>query len=180
MQRLPAAVRDGYTGAFTDALSTVFLVGAAIVVVAFLLSWLIEERPLRQTVETAGVGEAFASPTSGDSLRELTRELSRLVGRERTRRSSSAPSTPPDVDLPVGAAWLLVQGEEGSRSGDREAIAARIARSTPRGCGRSSTCSRGAASSTATRLTAAGDATAERLLDARRECLDRAGRRLEP
>ena len=31
-------------------------------------SWLIEERPLRQTVETAGVGEAFASPTSGDSL----------------------------------------------------------------------------------------------------------------
>ena len=30
--------------------------------VAFVLSWLIEERPLRQTVETAGVGEAFASP----------------------------------------------------------------------------------------------------------------------
>ena len=58
----PAALRDGYTGAFTDALSTVFLVAAAIVLVAFLLSWLIEERPLRQTVETAGVGEAFASP----------------------------------------------------------------------------------------------------------------------
>ena len=32
--------------------------------VAFLLSWLLEERPLRQTVETAGVGEAFASPTT--------------------------------------------------------------------------------------------------------------------
>ena len=69
VERLPAALRDAYTSAFTDSLSTVFLVAAATVLVAFLLSWLIEERPLRQTVETAGVGEAFASPTSGDSLK---------------------------------------------------------------------------------------------------------------
>ena len=41
-----------------------FLVAAAIVTVAFLLSWMIEERPLRQTVDTAGVGEAFAPPTA--------------------------------------------------------------------------------------------------------------------
>ena len=64
IQRLPAAIRDAYIAAFTDALSTVFLVAAAIVAVAFLLSWLIEERPLRQTVETAGVGEAFAAPST--------------------------------------------------------------------------------------------------------------------
>src|SRR4051812_22259293 len=84
IQRLPAAIRDNYTGAFSDALSTVFLVAAAILTVAFLLSWLIEERPLRQSVDTGGVGEAFAAPSSGDSLRELTRELAHLVGRERT------------------------------------------------------------------------------------------------
>src|SRR4051812_20733986 len=77
IQQLPAAVRSGYTGAFTHALSTVFLVGAGVAAVAFLLSWLVEERPLRQTVGTAGVGEAFAKPTSGDSLKELTSELSR-------------------------------------------------------------------------------------------------------
>ena len=99
--------------AFTDSLSTVFLVAAAIVLVAFLLSWLIEERPLRQTVETAGVGEAFASPTSGDSLKELTRELGRLVGRERTRAFIERTVDAADVDLPPGEAWLLVQGEEG-------------------------------------------------------------------
>ena len=81
IQKLPAAIRDTYTGAFSDALSTVFLVGAVILAVAFVLSWLVEERPLRQSVEGAGVGEAFATPSSGDSLRELTRELSRLVGR---------------------------------------------------------------------------------------------------
>ncbi len=109
LQRLPAAARDAYTGAFTDALSTVFLVGAGFVVLAFLLAWLIEERPLRQTVETGGVGEAFASPTSGDSLRELAR----LVGRKRTTAFIEGTVEAADVGLPVGAAWLLMQGARG-------------------------------------------------------------------
>ena len=118
LQRLPAAARDAYTGAFTDALSTVFLVGACFVVLAFLLAWLIEERPLRQTVETGGVGEAFASPTSGDSLRELAR----LVGRKRTQAFIEGSVAAADVDLPVGAAWLLVQAEQGA-SLDPEVVA---------------------------------------------------------
>src|SRR4051812_15874845 len=124
VQRLPGPIREGYTGAFTDALSTVFLVGAGFVVIAFLLSWLVEERPLRQTVDTAGVGEAFASPGSGDSLRELMRELSKLVGRARTRAFIERTITAAGVDLPPGAAWLLVQGKEGVALGDAEAIAA--------------------------------------------------------
>jgi EmrB/QacA subfamily drug resistance transporter len=122
--RLPAPVRETYTTAFTDALSTVFVVAAAIVALAFLLSWLIEERPLRQTVETAGVGEAFASPTSGDSLRELTSELARLVGRERTRAFIERTVGAAGLNLPPGEAWLLVQGAEGTPLTDPEAIAA--------------------------------------------------------
>src|SRR3954452_9298392 len=122
VSRLPAPVREGYTGAFTDALSTVFLVGAGIVAVAFLLSWLVEERPLRQTVDTAGVGEAFATPSSGDSLRELTRELSRLVGRRRTSAFIERTVDAAGLDLPPGAAWLLVQGEEGVALADPGAI----------------------------------------------------------
>ncbi len=47
-----------------------------ILAVAFLLSWLVEERPLRQSVETAGVGEAFATPSSGDSLHALVADWS--------------------------------------------------------------------------------------------------------
>src|SRR5205085_9830746 len=124
IQRLPAAVRDTYTGAFSDSLSTVFLVAATILAVAFLLSWLIEERPLRQTVETAGVGEAFATPSSGDSLRELTRELARLVGRKRTAAFIERTVDASGVDLPVGAAWLLLQGQQGVDLADREAITA--------------------------------------------------------
>ena len=122
IQRLPAAIRDSYTGAFSDSLSTVFLVAAAILAVAFLLSWLIEERPLRQTVETAGVGEAFATPSSGDSLRELTRELARLVGRERTQAHIERTVEASGVDLPPGPAWLLVQAHEGVDLDDADTI----------------------------------------------------------
>jgi EmrB/QacA subfamily drug resistance transporter len=170
LQRLPAAARDAYTGAFTDALTTVFLVAAAIVVVAFLLSWLIEERPLRQTVETAGVGEAFASPTSGDSLTELTRELARLVGRQRTRAFIERTVDAAGVELPPGAAWLLVQGEEGVPLHDAEAIAAERP-VTPAWAQEQldTLAGRGLLSDGA--LTPAGHAIAERLIGARRDCL---------
>jgi hypothetical protein len=170
VERLPAAVADAYTGAFTDALSTVFLVAAAIVFVAFLLSWRIEERPLRQTVETAGVGEAFASPTSGDSLNELTRELARLVGRERTRAFIERTVDAADVDLPPGEAWLLVQGAEGLPLHDPEAIA----EGRPFGAARAQELIAGLAERgliTAHELTTDGHTTATRLIGARQDCL---------
>ena len=47
---LPAPVRDAYLEGFTGALSTVFLVAAAVAVVAFALTWLIREVPLRTTL----------------------------------------------------------------------------------------------------------------------------------
>ena len=106
---LPAPLRNDYVGAFTDAFSTVFLIGAAIVAVAFLLTWLLEERPLRQTVETAGLGEAFAAPFGSDSLTELSRKLARLVGRERTRRFIEGAAARAGVDLPPLEVWLLAR-----------------------------------------------------------------------
>jgi EmrB/QacA subfamily drug resistance transporter len=169
LQRLPAAIRDGYTNAFTDSLSTVFLVAAAIVLVAFLLSWLIEERPLRQTVETAGVGEAFASPRPSDSLRELMRELSQLVGRERTRAFIQRTVDAAEVDLSPGSAWLLVQTAEGN-TGDPDALAADRGidagwiRSELGALGERGLIGDGAP-------TDEGRATVGRLLEARRECL---------
>jgi len=170
LTRLPAAIRDVFTGAFTDALSTVFLVAAAIVFVAFVLSWLIEERPLRETVETAGVGEAFAHPTSGDSLQELTRELAVLVGRERVQRFIERTVDAAGVDLSPGEGWLLVQGEEGVSLHDPQAIAA--GRPVDAGTIREligSLSARGLVADA--ELTEAGHATAERLLEAYCECL---------
>ena len=116
VERLPAAIRDAYTGAFTDSLSTVFLVAAAIVArrVPALLADRGAARCARPSRRPAWARRS-RRPTSGDSLNELTRELARLVGRERTRAFIERTVDAADVDLPPGEAWLLVQGEEGSR-----------------------------------------------------------------
>ena len=67
------AAGDSQTRAFTDALHVVFLVAAGVVVIAFLLSWLIPEAPLRKTVDATVVGDTIGGPVDTDSLRELTR-----------------------------------------------------------------------------------------------------------
>jgi hypothetical protein len=125
---------------------------------------------LRQTVETAGVGEAFASPSSGDSLTELMRELARLAGRQRTRAFIERTVDAAGVDLPPGAAWLLVQGREGAALDDPEAIAA--GRPIDAAWVREqlgTLTARGLLSGDA--LTGDGHATADRLIGARQDCL---------
>ena len=65
---LPAASRAVYVQAFTTSLSTVFLVAMAIGLVGFALTWLLPERPLRETVAHTArevgmeVGEVFPMP----------------------------------------------------------------------------------------------------------------------
>jgi EmrB/QacA subfamily drug resistance transporter len=171
VQRLPTPVHDAYIGAFTDSLATVFVVAGAVVAVAFVLTWLLEERPLRQTVETAGVGEAFAAPREGDSLSEITRELARLVGRERTRAFIEEVVGAARVGLPPGAAWVLVRGREGEpldpdrlsagRPIDPDWVRAQLGDLRARGL-----VGDGA-------VTQTGAATADRLLTARRAALQR-------
>ncbi len=101
LAQLPPAQHEVYTHAFTDSISTVFLVAAVCVAVAFILSWLIEERPLRQTVETADLNEAFAAPGTGDSLPSSSvtspawsvasaRAVRRRDGRSRRHRPAAA------------------------------------------------------------------------------------------
>jgi hypothetical protein len=99
---------------FTDSLSTVFMIAAAVVAVAFLLSWALEERPLRRTIEDRDVGDAFPPPQQTDSLNEITRELSRLVGRERTRDFIERVIEDAHVDLTPAEAWLLGRAEDGT------------------------------------------------------------------
>src|SRR5262245_4136105 len=173
LARLPAAAHDAYTTGFTDSLSTVFLVAAVIVAGAFALSWLLEERPLRQTVDTAGVGEAFAAPREGDSLSELTRELARAVGRDRTRQFIERTVAEAGLDMPPGQAWVLVRASLGDRIDDhdgfaegrpfdadwvREQIGALRERDLLEEDG--------------VTISPDGEVVVERLLDARRECLN--------
>jgi EmrB/QacA subfamily drug resistance transporter len=106
--RLPAPVHDAYISAFTDALHVVFLVATAVVALAFLLSWFIEERPLRTTVET-NVGESLGAPVDTDSMSQLTRALSRHVGRERTLAFLAETVARAGVDLSPSASWALLR-----------------------------------------------------------------------
>jgi EmrB/QacA subfamily drug resistance transporter len=104
---LPETVRVPFLQAYTDAMDTVFVVAAIIAVVAFVLAWFIEERPLRETVTTSGVGEAFAVPRTADSLRQIGISLSKLVGADRTRQFIEHVAQDAGVALRPATCWML-------------------------------------------------------------------------
>ncbi|MFN8150041.1 MAG: MDR family MFS transporter [Solirubrobacterales bacterium] len=108
---LPPEIKEGFISSFTDSLSTVFLIAAIIVAVAIVLALILEERPLRKTVETSDLGDSFAVPRETSSLSEITRELSRLVGRERVRDFLAETARDAQVDLSPTETWLLGRSE---------------------------------------------------------------------
>ena len=112
IERLPAPLHDAYISSFTDALHSVFVVATCVMVVAFILAWFIQQKPLRQTVESSAsdIGESFGAPCDTDSLREITRGLTRLVGRERTLEFLQDTTHRAGIDLSPSAAWLLLRG----------------------------------------------------------------------
>jgi EmrB/QacA subfamily drug resistance transporter len=113
LSKLPAPVHDAYIHAFTNALGTVFVVAAAVAAVAFLLSWILPGRPLRDSVAVStGIGESFAVPKHTDSLAEISRALSVQIGREERRRMVERLADRAGVDLSPGACWLLVRLDE--------------------------------------------------------------------
>jgi MFS family permease len=123
LAQLPPAVHDAYVNAFTDSLNVVFLVAAAIGIAAFALTFFIKELPLRETVATAGVGEAFAVPKDTDPLAELALELSILTTREQAERILERLAARAGVDLAPTETWLLARLHRDS-SLDLRALAA--------------------------------------------------------
>jgi EmrB/QacA subfamily drug resistance transporter len=60
LAKLPAQVHHGYLVAFTESLHVVFIVAVPIALVAFALTWLLEEVPLRTKLAASdGLGAAF-------------------------------------------------------------------------------------------------------------------------
>jgi len=108
---LPPDVKEGFITSFTDSLSTVFLIAAIIVAVAIVLALILEERPLRKTVETSDLADSFAAPRETTSLSEITRELVRLVDRERVREFLAETAREADADLTPAQTWILGRSE---------------------------------------------------------------------
>jgi EmrB/QacA subfamily drug resistance transporter len=107
LQHLPPAVRDALIHAYAMSLQPVFLVGALIGAVAFALSWLIPEAPLRETVKATDLGEATAMPEARTSLQEIERALEVLAGRESRRRIYERLAARAGLTLSPSACWLL-------------------------------------------------------------------------
>ena len=113
LSKLPPALHTAYIHAFTNALDTVFEVAAFVAAAAFVLSLILPERPLRETVAAGtGIGESFAVPKDTDSLAEVSRSLGVLVGREGRRRLVEGIAERAGVDLSPAACWLLVRLHE--------------------------------------------------------------------
>lgn len=104
---------------FVTSLQTVFLLASAIAFVGFLFSFLLPERPLRETIAAAteadiggDIAQAYAMPAeTTDSRAHLLRGLAVLADRDVLRRYIAAVVARAQLDLSVGAAWLLVQIE---------------------------------------------------------------------
>jgi EmrB/QacA subfamily drug resistance transporter len=113
LRKLPGPVHDAFITSFTNALHLVFQVATGVMLIGFALSWFIQERPLRRTVETSvGVGDTLGAPVDTDSLRVLLRGLVRLLGRERTLQFVEGAAARAGVDVPAGTAWFLLRRPE--------------------------------------------------------------------
>ena len=106
---LPPTIRTGYLHAFTNSLSTVFVVASSVCVAAFVLSWFIRQLPLRQTVSTADMGDTFASPKDTDSLAVIIAKIGRLDGRAGAREILRRIALRAGVDLGPGECWMLAK-----------------------------------------------------------------------
>ena len=65
VRRLPPAIHDAYVAAFAAALHPVFLTAAAVALVAFALTWLLRDVPLRTTAGADATGERHPAQQPG-------------------------------------------------------------------------------------------------------------------
>jgi EmrB/QacA subfamily drug resistance transporter len=72
LDALPPAIHHGYVLAFNDSLHVVFLIGAPVALLAFALTWLLKELPLRDRAYLAAGDEAPAGAPPGGAARPAT------------------------------------------------------------------------------------------------------------
>ncbi len=110
LSQLSTSTRSGYEQAYVHALSPVFVAAAGVALLGFALSWLLQERPLRETAATsAGLDDSLAAPRSPDSLAEIERALSRATTSEQRQRFRERLAARAGIDLSTGATWALVR-----------------------------------------------------------------------
>src|SRR6185503_19073718 len=96
------------------ALVPVFAVAAAVSGLAFALTWLLREVPLRKSVAAEGISESFAMPREAESLPELARIVTTLARRENHWRVYDQLARRTGLDLVPAEVWLVARLGEGT------------------------------------------------------------------
>ncbi|HEY7179264.1 MAG TPA: MFS transporter [Gaiella sp.] len=183
IKHLPPAIRDLFVTALTDSLEPVFLTAAAISVLAFVLTWFLREVPLRTSARAPDIGEGLQPSHDDDRVREVGRALSLLAGREERWGMYERLSARAQLDLAPPELWLLAR--LGERTPLTRAALAQQLRIDGRELDRplASLCREGYARAEdggAILLTATGEESYERILEARRSGLRELLAGLEP
>ena len=107
LAHLPPGLHAGVVAGLVDTIHTVFLIATPIAVLAFLLSWLLPEVELRQTVRTVDTGEGFGMPEARSSLEEIQLALERVARRENRAELYATLAARAGLDLEPRSCWLL-------------------------------------------------------------------------
>lgn len=106
---LPGEIRAIYLDAYIAALHPVFLSAAAVALLAFVLTLLLREVPLREAARTEDIGESFAMPRQATSLEELEVIVARVTRREHRWEAIRRIAASLDLHLEPDEVWLLIQ-----------------------------------------------------------------------
>jgi EmrB/QacA subfamily drug resistance transporter len=108
--QLPPPERVSALGAYSDAITDVFLYAVPVLLLAHLLSWLLREDPLRGSVQAPEASETVApNPVERSSRDECARALSRLATRAGRRELYTSIARSAGVDLHPAACWMLLR-----------------------------------------------------------------------
>ncbi|HEY2563257.1 MAG TPA: MDR family MFS transporter [Acidimicrobiales bacterium] len=108
LNALPPQVHTTVLAAYSGAITTAFRVAAFISIAAFVASWFIKQLPMKTTLAATDIGETFGAPRAPDSLAEIGRVLSVLVGRQRMEEYLGRVIREAGIDIPLTDAGVLV------------------------------------------------------------------------
>ena len=112
LAHLPPPVHTAYVAGYVASLRTVFLFAVPFGALAFILSWLQKEVPLRATGRAPDPGQTLAPtamPAARDSPQEMQRAVTSLLSRERRRAVYGELLAAAGVKGPPRAGWLLLR-----------------------------------------------------------------------
>ncbi len=107
IKHLPPAVHEAYQVAVTEALHPIFYLGAAIALVAFALTWLLREIPLRATARVPDTRRGLGAASEDDSLAEVQRALATLAHRDNRWALYERLAKRAGIDLAPPSLWLF-------------------------------------------------------------------------